>query len=56
MCYHHIVIATDLSDDGKRLVEKGALLAEALQAKLADLCGRSLRHLPRGDRLFGAQL
>lgn len=23
MCYHHIVIATDLSDDGKRLVEKG---------------------------------
>ena len=35
MCYHHIVIATDLSDDGKRLVEKGALLAEALQAKLS---------------------
>ena len=23
MCYHHIVIATDLSDDGKRLVERG---------------------------------
>lgn len=35
MCYHHIVIATDLSDDGKRLVEKGALLAEALKAKLS---------------------
>lgn len=35
MCYHHIVIATDLSDDGKRLVEKGARLAEALQAKLS---------------------
>lgn len=29
MCYQHIVIATDLSDDGKRLVEKGARLADA---------------------------
>jgi universal stress protein A len=35
MCYQHIVIATDLSDDGKRLVEKGARLADALQAKLS---------------------
>lgn len=35
MCYKHIVIATDLSDDGKRLVEKGALLAEALQARFS---------------------
>lgn len=35
MCYQHIVVATDLSDDGKRLVEKGARLAAALQAKLS---------------------
>lgn len=35
MCYQHIVIATDLSDDGKRLVEKGARLVDALQAKLS---------------------
>ncbi|MGB8666019.1 MAG: universal stress protein [Serratia inhibens] len=35
MCYQHILIATDLSDDGKRLVEKGALLAAALKAKLS---------------------
>ncbi|MFK3840767.1 universal stress protein [Serratia sp. NPDC087055] len=35
MYYQHIVIATDLSDDGKRLVEKGARLADALQAKLS---------------------
>lgn len=35
MCYQHIMIATDLSDDGKRLVEKGARLAAALQARLS---------------------
>ena len=35
MCYQHIVIATDLSDDGKRLVEKSARLAAALQARLS---------------------
>ncbi|MDU3891021.1 MAG: universal stress protein, partial [Serratia liquefaciens] len=35
MCYQHIMIATDLSDDGKRLVEKSARLAAALQARLS---------------------
>ncbi|CAI2482095.1 universal stress protein [Serratia liquefaciens] len=35
MCYQHIMIATDLNDDGKRLVEKGARLAAALQARLS---------------------
>lgn len=35
MCYQNILITTDLSDDGKRLVEKGALLAAALKAKLS---------------------
>ncbi|HFI5306267.1 universal stress protein [Serratia liquefaciens] len=35
MCYQHIMIATDLSDDGKRLVEKSARLAAALQARIS---------------------
>ncbi|AGQ30676.1 Universal stress protein A [Serratia liquefaciens] len=35
MCYQHIMIATDLSDDGKRLVEKSARLAASLQARLS---------------------
>ncbi|HEJ8088031.1 TPA: universal stress protein [Serratia liquefaciens] len=35
MCYQHIMIATDLSDDGKRLVEKSARLGAALQARLS---------------------
>ncbi|WP_260628916.1 universal stress protein [Serratia liquefaciens] len=35
MCYQHIMIATDLSDDGKRLMEKSARLAAALQARLS---------------------